>query len=73
MLFFFWIRHLQFDPDESSTQTPATTEVTLTGESSDKGPIIGTDTVTIINPTHKRFWWSKFEQISQKKDHCNSK
>jgi len=43
MLFFFWIRHLDFDLDENGTKTPTTTEVTLTGKSTKEGPIIGTD------------------------------
>jgi hypothetical protein len=73
MLFFFWIRHLKFDLDENIAQTPSTIEVTLTGESAEEGPIIGTDTVTIIDPKHKRHWWSKFEQMSQKKGNCKSK
>ena len=59
MLFFFWIRHLDFDLDENGTETPTTTEVTLTGKSTKEGPIIGTDTVTLINPKHKRHWWSQ--------------
>jgi hypothetical protein len=73
MLFFFWIRHLDFDLDENGTETPTTIEVNLTGDSTKKGSIIGTDTVTIINPKHKRHWWYKFEQMSQKKFHCNPK
>jgi hypothetical protein len=73
MLFFFWIRHLKFDLDENGTKTPTTTEVTLLGISTEEGPIIGTDTVTIIDPKHKRHWWSKFEQMSQKKGTCKSK
>jgi hypothetical protein len=73
MLFFFWIRHLKFDLDENMTQTPLTTEATLIGESTEEGSIIGTDTVTIINPKYKRHWWSKFEQMTQKKARCNSK
>jgi hypothetical protein len=73
MLFFFWIGHLQFGLDENSTERIATSEVTLTGESSDKGPIIGADTVTIVKPKHKWHWWSKFEQTSHKKGRCNSK
>jgi hypothetical protein len=73
MLFFFWIRHLDFGQDEANLEKPVTTEVTLTGKSSVKGPIIGRDTVTIINPKHKRHWWSKFEQMSEKKGNCKSK
>jgi hypothetical protein len=73
MLFFFWIRHLEFDLDENGTKAPVTTEAILTGETKKGESIIGTDTVTVINPKHKRHWWSKFEQLSQKKVHCNSK
>jgi Right handed beta helix region len=73
MLFFFWIRHLKFDLPENGTETPRTIEVTLTGKSTAGESIIGTHTVTIINPKHKKHWWSKFEQMSQKKGHCNPK
>jgi hypothetical protein len=73
MLFFFWIRHLDFGLDENSTQTTTTTEVALFGDSKERGSIIGTDTVTFINPKHKKHWWHKFEQMSHKKGQCNSK
>jgi hypothetical protein len=73
MLFFFWIRHLDFGLDENSTETTTTTEVALFGDSREKGSIIGTDTVTFINPKHKKHWWHKFEQMSHKKGKCNSK
>ena len=73
MLFFFWIRHLKFDSAEHSTKATITTEVTLIGESTKAGPIIGRDTVTIMNPKNKRHWWSKFAQLSQKKGHRNSR
>jgi parallel beta-helix repeat protein len=73
MLFFFWIRHLDFDLDENGTKAPVTTEAILTGETNKGESIIGTDTVTVINPKHKRHWWSRFEQMSQKKVQCNSK
>jgi parallel beta-helix repeat protein len=73
MLFFFWIRHLDFDLDENGTKAPVSTEAILTGETKKGQSIIGTDTVTVINPKHKRHWWFRFEQMSQKKVQCNSK
>ena len=73
MLFFFWIRHLDLGLDENSTETTTTTEVALFGDSKEKGSIIGADTVTFINPKHKKHWWHKFEQMSHKKGQCNSK
>jgi hypothetical protein len=73
MLFFFWVRHLKFDLDEKGTKTPLTTEVTLIGKTTEDVPISGTDTVTFINPKHKKHWWHKFEQMSHKKGQCNSK
>ena len=67
MLFFFWIRDLDLGVDEDSTAATMTTEVALFADSAKKGSIVGTDTVTIINPKHKRHWWSRFEEFLHRK------
>ena len=72
MLFFFWIRQLEL-LDENSTTTPVTAEAILTGETKEKELIVGEETVTVIDPKHKRHWWHKFAPVAHNKSSRHSR